>query len=172
VAHDLGLHYPDDRLYHRGHTWVKKEDDGTLTIGLDPLSEHLVGTPDSIDMPACGAELDLNQTAWRMKKQGREICVRAPIEGTVIAVGGPNAGWFLKMRPRRDPSDPLTFRHLLRAPEVHGWLTRELERLQLQLRAPNSPATLADGGELLPNIMDTIPEADWDAVLADTFLQV
>ncbi len=95
IAHDLGLHYADDRFYHRGHTWVKREvkreADGTVTIGLDDLAGHLIGNPDSVQLPEIGREVELNETAWRMKKNGREIRVRAPIEGTIIAVGLANA---------------------------------------------------------------------------------
>jgi hypothetical protein len=46
-----------------------------------------------------------------------------------------------------------------------------VERLQLQLRAPNTPPALADGGVLLPGLMNAVPEADWDTALADTFLE-
>lgn len=172
LATDLGLNYPGDRFYHRGHTWVKTAEDGTLMIGLDALAEHLVGNPDTVTLPDAGTELEINQTAWRMKKNRNEIEVRAPIEGTVVAVGGPKDGWYLKIRPRLDPHDPTTLRHLLRGPEVHGWVSRELERLQVQLRAPNTPPALADGGVLIPGLMDAVPEADWDSVLADTFLSV
>jgi glycine cleavage system H lipoate-binding protein len=167
----IGLEYPADRYYHRGHTWLKPQEDGTVMIGLDELANHLIGTPVSVRMPGIGDELDCNQTALRMQKNGKEIDVRAPIEGTVVAVGGAKEGWYLNIRPRLDLRDPVTLRHLLRGPEVHGWLSRELERLQLQLRAPNSPPALADGGALLPNLMDAIPDADWDTVLADTFLE-
>lgn len=170
-VHSFGLEVPSDRYYHRGHTWVKAEEDGSVTVGLDELAGHLIGTPDSVKLPAVGDELDLNQTAWRMQKNGRQIEVRAPIEGTIVAVGGPKQDWYLKIRPRFDLHDPLTLRHLLRGAEVRGWLARELERLQLQLRAPNTPPALADGGALLPDLMDAIPEANWDTVLADTFLQ-
>jgi len=172
IVHDLGLHYSSDRFYHRGHTWVQPEADGTVTIGLDEMADRLIGTPDSVQFPEIGWQVELNQTAWRMKKNGREIHVRAPIEGTIIALGAPAQGWYLKIRPRLDPHDKATFRHLLRGPEVDGWLAREFERLQLQLRAPNTVPTLADGGLLMPNLMDTIPEADWDSALADTFLEV
>ena len=88
-----------------------------------------------------------------------------------MGVGGAKEGWYLKIRPRLDASDPATLRHLLRGPEVHGWLLRELERLQMQLLAPNTPPALADGGVLLPGLMDAVPEADWEIVLADTFLE-
>ena len=171
MAHDLGLNYPPDRFYHRGHTWVKAEPDGTVTVGLDQFADHLIGAPDSVEIPERGSEIELNHTAWRMKKNGNEIRVRAPLEGTVVGIGGPNAGWYLKMRPRLDPRDPATLRHLLRGPEVHGWLTRELERLQLQLRPVNTSPSLADGGVLMPDLMNALPESDWDTVLADTFLE-
>jgi hypothetical protein len=166
-----GLEYWRDRYYHRGHTWVEPAQDGTVTVGLDEFADHLVGTPDSVAMPELGEEIELNQTAWRMKKNGREIQVRAPIEGTIIGVGGAKQGWYLKIRPRLAVREPATLRHLLRGPEVHGWLSRELERLQLQLRGPNTAPALADGGVLMPDLMNAVPEADWDAVLADTFLQ-
>jgi glycine cleavage system H lipoate-binding protein len=167
----LGLNYSDDRYYHRGHTWVKPQEDTTVIVGLDDLAAHLVGTPDSVSLPEVGQELEVNQTAWHMKKNGRKIEVRAPLEGTVIAVGGSRQGWYLKIRPRLDVREPATLHHLLRGPEVHGWLSRELERLQLQLRSPNTAPALADGGVLMPDLMNAVPEADWDAVLADTFLQ-
>ncbi|MGO9273412.1 MAG: glycine cleavage system protein H [Terriglobia bacterium] len=171
VARDLGLYYPEDRFYHRGHTWVRPEGDGTLTIGLDELAEHLIGSPDSIQMPEIGSEVEVNGTAWRIKKNGNEIRVRAPIEGTVAGIGGPKEGWYLKLRARLDPNDPMTLRHLLREVEVHGWLSRELERLQLQLGPPQTAPSLADGGVLMRGLMDAIPEADWGTVLADTFLE-
>jgi glycine cleavage system H lipoate-binding protein len=167
----LGLDYSPDRYYHRGHTWVEPAADGTVTVGLDELAAHLVGTPDFVDLPETGEDIEVNQTAWRMKKNGHEIRVRAPIEGTVMGVGGPNKNWYLKIRPRLDLREPRTLRHLLRGAEVHGWLSQELDRLQLQLRAPNTPAALADGGVLMPDLMNAIPDADWEPVLADTFLQ-
>ncbi len=171
VVHSSGLNYPSDRYYHRGHTWVKPAEDGSVTIGLDELAGHLVGDLDFIRMPAIGDELEANGVAWHMGKNGKKILVRAPIEGIVIAVGGPPEDWYLKLRPRLDLHDPISLRHLLKGREVYGWVARELERLQLQLRAPNTPPALADGGVLLSGLMDAVPEADWDAVLADTFLE-
>ena len=168
-VHDLGLDYPKDRLYHRGHTWIKAEQDGTVSIGLDALADHLIGKPDSVRLPKIGQELDVNQIAWRINKRGREILVRSPLEGTIVALGD---DLTLKMRPRLDVQDPLNLRHLLRGPEVHGWISRELERLQLQLRPAGTQPSLADGGVLVHGLMDALPDSDWSTVLADTFLEV
>jgi glycine cleavage system H lipoate-binding protein len=168
---DQGLNYSNDRFYHRGHTWVKPAEDGTFTIGLDELADHMIGNPDAIEFPSVGTELEANQAAWSMRKNGNHIQVRAPIEGTIIGIGGSKDGWYLKVRPRLDPRDPATLRHLLRGPEVQGWISRDLERLQVQLRSPNTPPALADGGVLMPGLMDAVPQADWTTVLADTFLE-
>lgn len=170
-ARELGLDYPADRLYHRGHTWVKPEEDGAVSIGLDALAGHVIGKPDSVAGPQIGEDIELNQAAWRIKKNGHEIQVRAPLEGTVLSVGGED-GWSITIRPRVDVRDPRSLRHLLRGPEVHGWISRELERLQLQLRPAGAQPSLADGGVLVHGLMDAVPESDWNTVLADTFLEV
>ena len=167
-ATDLGLDYPEDRLYHRGHTWVKVQQDGTVDVGLDTLADHVIGQPDAIQLPRIGEELDVNQIAWRVKKNGKNILVRAPLEGTIVGVSGNST---LRMRPRLDVQNPANLRHLLRGPEVHGWVSRELERLQIQLRTAGAQPSLADGGVLVDGLMDALPDADWNTVLADTFLE-
>jgi len=163
----FGMAFPLDRFYHRGHTWVLPEEDGTLTVGLDEFADHLIGHPDSVQLPILGSEIESDGIAWRMKKNGHEIRIPAPIEGTVVATGGEDEGWYLKILPHQ----PVNLRHLLRGAEVAGWLAGELDRLQLQLSAPDAPQCLADGGALMPELMDALPAADWDAVLAATFLE-
>ena len=56
----FGLSIPLDRYYHRGHTWVRPEADGTVTFGLDALGQRLVGTPERLELPAVGAGLTVN----------------------------------------------------------------------------------------------------------------
>jgi glycine cleavage system H protein len=166
-SRNVGINYSDKLLYHRGHTWVRPECDGTLTVGLDELAHHLIGHPDSVQLPVKGSEIECNGIAWRMMKNGHEIRVRAPIDGTVASTGGDDDGWYLKLRPR----DPADLRHLLRGAEVPGWLSGELDRLQLQFSTPNAQHCLADGGTLMPELMDAMRAADWDTVLAATFLE-
>ncbi len=164
----FGLNYPDDRFYHRGHTWVRPEADGVLTVGLDDLASRVIGRPDGVALPAVGSEMEEQGIAWTMRKNGQEIRVRAPLEGTVAEVGGIEQGWYLKLRPRGEAN----LRHLLRGAEVPGWLGRELERLQVELAPAGAVPSLADGGILVDGLMDAVPSADWDGVLAATFLEV
>lgn len=166
-SHNAGVSYSDLLLYHRGHTWVRPESDGTFTVGLDEFARHLVGHPDSVELPKLSDDIESDGIAWRMSKNGHAISVRAPLGGTVISTGGPEKGWYVNILPK----GPANLRHLLHGPEIPGWLASEIDRLQLQLAVPNAKPCLADGGTLMPDLMDAEPDADWDTVLASTFLE-
>lgn len=161
-----GMPFPLDRYYHRGHTWAKREADGTVTVGLDELGKRLIGAPDAVDLPAPGLRLHANGTAFRLKRREADVRVLSPVDGEVVATGGPEQAWYLKVRPE---AGELT--HLLRDSEVRPWVMREIERLQLALAAEGAPATLADGGVPVADIAVSYPHTDWDAVCGEMFLE-
>ena len=160
-----GMAFPLDRFYHRGHTWARLEPDGAVTVGLDDLGKRLVGVPDAVDLPAPGVRIHANGMAFRVKKRDADVRVLSPVDGAVVETGGPEGGWYLKVRP-----DSLDLTHLLRGSEVRPWITREMERLQLALSAEGAP-TLADGGVPVADIAASYPEMDWDAVCGEMFLE-
>jgi hypothetical protein len=82
-----GMAFPRDRYNQRGHTWVRLEGDGAVTVGLDELGKRLVGAPDAVDLPAPGFRVHANGTAFRVKKQGAEFRVLSPVDGEVIETG-------------------------------------------------------------------------------------
>ena len=164
----LGLTMPLDRLYHRGHTWVRPESDGTVTVGLDDLGARLIGTPDAIELPAVGTKLQVNGTAWRMKKSNADLRVLSPVDGEVVETGGAEKGWVLRLKPAGFGFDT---RHLLGGEEIKPWVLREMERLQLALAPDGVGMSLADGGLLVDDISKGYPEADWDAVMGEMFLE-
>ena len=163
----FGLDFPGDRLYHRGHTWVRVEDDGTLTIGLDDLGRRLLGRPDRVELPRPGDSLTANGAAWYAFRNETPVRVLSPVDGMVIETGGPDQDWYLKVRPTR--ANP-NLAHLLRGAEVSAWLRRELERLQILVLPAGAGASLADGGMLMEDLPAAQPEADWDAVYGKMFL--
>jgi len=138
----LGAQLPQDRLYHRGHTWVRREEDGTYTIGLDDFIHRLIGNPDRIDLPAPGAHLHANGTGWIMKKKRSRLRVLAPIDCVVIAQGSIEKGWLLKVRT---DEAPLRLGHLLRGEEIAPWIMHEAERLEKMFEMAHVGCTLADG---------------------------
>lgn len=165
----LGMDFPLDRYYHRGHTWAQLEPDGTVTVGLDDLGRRLLGEPDALDLPMPGDHLQANGTAFHIRKRGARVRVLSPVDGEVLSVDGEDGNWRLRLKP--DSIEEPAFRHLLRGSEIRPWLLREMERLQLALSAEGAAPTLADGGVPVSDIAASYPEADWDAVCGKMFLE-
>lgn len=165
----FGMAFPLDRFYHRGHTWVRQEKDGTVTIGLDDLGRRLLGSPDAVRFPALGTRIQTNGTAFHVCKRDADIAVLAPVDGEVVETGSLDGAWCLRVKPAA--ANELAFRHLLRGSEIRPWLLREMERLQLALTAEGAVPALADGGVPVADIAASYPEADWDAVCGEMFLR-
>jgi glycine cleavage system H lipoate-binding protein len=164
----LGMSFPLDRYYHRGHAWVSPQPDGTVTIGLDELGSRLVGPPEAIELPQPGSTIHVNGMAFRLRKRHANVRVLAPVDGQVVETGSPERGWLLKVKPAA--SGEPAFRHLLRGAEVRPWLMREMERLQIALTAEGAAPALADGGVPVADISASYPQADWDSVCGEMFL--
>jgi hypothetical protein len=164
----FGLDFPHDRFYHRGHAWAHPEPDGTVTVGLDPLGARLVAEPEAVALPAVGSHIQTNGAAWHVRKRGADVRILSPLDGEVVAIGGPQDGWCLKVKP---DGGQLDARHLLRGAEIRPWIAREMERLQAALAPANQAPTMADGGVPMDDIAAGYPDADWDSVCAEIFLQ-
>jgi hypothetical protein len=159
----FGMRYPIHRYYHRGHTWVAPQPDGTLLIGLDAIGWQMIGEPDAVKMPEPGSKVVNNGEAWRMRKDGLDVRVLCPVDGVVLQTGGPEDDWYLRVQPATKPPD---LRHLLRGEEVRAWVGRELERLQM-----GEGVCLADGGELVNEFIREVPESRRDQFLGELFLE-
>ncbi len=155
------------RFYHRGHTWARIERNGTVTVGLDGLARHLLGTPEQIELPQAGARLEVNGTLGWVTTRRVRVRLLSPVEGTLVGVTGTGLGFRLRVQP--EPT--LDVRHLLAGPEAKLWALRELERLQLALRPAGTRAALADGGELVPDVGAAVDRRAYDQVLGDLFLE-
>lgn len=164
----FGFTMPLDRWYHRGHTWVKHEGDGVYSIGLDDFGTRMIGTPDSVDLPAVGTQLRANGNGWTIRKDRAALRVLSPIDGVVVQTASTGEGWYIKVRGGEPEVET---RHLLRGEEVKPWLMRELERLQIAVSPAGVGMSLADGGELVPDMWKQAPQVDWDGVWGTMFLQ-
>ncbi len=168
AAGTFGLAMPTDRLYHRGHAWVKPEGDGTCTIGLDDFGARLVGTPDAVELPLPGTHLNANGTGWHFVRGGERLRILSPVDGEVLKQGSMDQGWLLRVRA--DDSEPAT-RHLLRGGEVRPWIMHELERLEFSLGSSGVGATLADGGEMVSDLRAAYPGVAWESFCSPFFLE-
>lgn len=163
-----GFTMPPYRMYHRGHTWVQEENDGTYKIGIDDFGTRILGRAYSVELPPVGTRLSVNGKGMLVKKSNMNIRILSPIDGEVIEQGDSEKGWYLKVKA--DDSKKVTA-HLLKGEEIPNWILRELERLQISFATCGVGATLADGGELAPDFHRHYPKADWDGVIGQMFLE-
>jgi hypothetical protein len=162
-----GFDVPADRWYHRGHAWLKSEEDGTVTLGLDDLASRLVGTPDALDLPAVGTHIAENGPALRLRAGKARVRVASPVTGEVVEQGSLAKGFLLRVRP----VGPLDTRALLSGNEAAAFFSRELDRLQLAISGAHGIPALADGGLPVGDLSRAIPAEDRDRVLGEMLLE-
>jgi glycine cleavage system H lipoate-binding protein len=161
-----GFDVPDDRRYHRGHTWVREERDGLCVVGLDDLAARLIGTGAELRLPEPGTRLRLNGTGAEAMRRGVSLRILSPLDGVVVEKGEESSGWLMKIRP----DDGASFAHLLAAEEARRWMAREADRLQLAIAPDPIGASLADGGLPVDDISAVVPRERLDDALGMMFL--
>ena len=106
---------PGDRKYTASHEWVRKESDGTLTIGITDHAQGALGDLVYLELPDAGRKVKAGEACAVVESVKAASDVYAPLDGEIVAAnesltGAPeqvNAdawnAWLFKLRPD-DPS--------------------------------------------------------------------
>ncbi len=102
---------PGDLVYTREHEWLRREDDGSVTIGITDHAQSALGDLVYVELPEVGQELDTGGDMAVVESVKAASDVFAPISGTVVGVNEAlgddpekiNAdpygdGWIVKLR--------------------------------------------------------------------------
>jgi glycine cleavage system H protein len=81
-----GYDLPDELYYHGEHTWVKKEDDGTVRIGMNAMFSGTAGDITYIDLPFEGDEVSQGDTCGKLQSAKWISKLIAPLSGEVVQV--------------------------------------------------------------------------------------
>lgn len=162
----LGLDIPGDRLYHRGHTWVRLEGNGVVTIGLDDFGKRLAGRADNVELPGVGERVEVNGPCATLRRGHAVAALRSPVEGTVVEAASTGTDWMLKVKLATDRS----LASLLTPREAGFWMIKELERLQECLAGRQTGLTLADGGALVRDVPAAL-KGEYAGIWEEMFLQ-
>ena len=152
------------RLYHRGHTWVEPSADGTFTVGVDDLLQRCLGRPDRVTVPEVGTVIQAGSAVAEVQRGRVRAHLTAPVTGVVVATGDYGDGALYRVAPV-GPGPRLD--QLLGGNEARVWMLREFEALQAKLLPAGTAPALADGGELVADLMGAYPDADWDAICGE-----
>ena len=77
---------PGDLLYTSEHEWLRKEDDGTVTVGITDHAQSALGDLVYVELPEVGQEVEAGGEMAVVESVKAASDVYAPISGEVVAV--------------------------------------------------------------------------------------
>ena len=126
---------PGDLLYTREHEWLRKEDDGSVTVGITDHAQAALGDLVYVELPEIDQDVELNGEMAVVESVKAASDVYAPIEGVVVAVNDALAddpelinsdpygdGWIVRLKPADGADDAE-----LMSPDAYQALLDELD---------------------------------------------
>jgi len=126
---------PGDLLYTKDHEWLRREDDGTVTIGITDHAATALGDLVYVELPEVDQEVEAAGEMAVVESVKAASDVYAPIAGSIAAVNEDLAddpekinaepfgeGWIVRMMP----SDDIDESELM-SPDAYQQLLDELE---------------------------------------------
>ena len=124
---------PGDLKYTSDHEWLRREDDGTVTVGITDHAQSALGDLVYVELPEVDQDIESGGDMAVVESVKAASDVYAPIAGKVVAVNDalsddPEAinndpygeGWIVKLQPGGDEGDLLS-------PEAYQAMLDELD---------------------------------------------
>ena len=115
---------PATLKYTTSHEWIRRESDGTLTVGITDHAQELMGDLVYVELPEAGRKVAAGKECAVVESVKAASDVYAPVSGEIAAVNAALAdspetinkdpygdGWMFRVRP----ADPAEFDALLDA---------------------------------------------------------
>jgi len=106
---------PGDLLYTSEHEWLRREDDGSVSVGVTDHAQSALGDLVYVELPEVGQEVEEGGDMAVVESVKAASDVYAPIAGTVTAVNEELAdnpetinsdpygeGWIVRLQPAGD----------------------------------------------------------------------
>ena len=103
---------PAELKYASSHEWVRKEDDGSYTVGISEHAQELLGDMVFIELPEVGDTVSAGEDCAVAESVKAASDIYAPLSGEVIAVNEDledspenvnsdafGDGWFFRVMP-------------------------------------------------------------------------
>jgi glycine cleavage system H protein len=103
---------PGDLLYTNDHEWLRREDDGSITIGITDHAQSSLGDLVYVELPEVGLDVDEAGEMAVVESVKAASDVYAPIGGNIVAVNEELAddpekinsdpygdGWIVRIQP-------------------------------------------------------------------------
>jgi len=103
---------PAELKYSKSHEWVRRERDGSVTVGITDHAQDLLGDMVFVELPEPGKELQAGQECAVVESVKAASDVYSPISGEVVAVNEAisdspelvnkepyGEGWMMRIKP-------------------------------------------------------------------------
>ncbi|MCK4576781.1 glycine cleavage system protein H, partial [candidate division WOR-3 bacterium] len=133
-----GYDLPDELYYHGEHTWLKKEEDGNVKIGMNAMWAGTAGDVTYIDLPFEGDEVSQGDTCGKLQSAKWIAKLIAPISGEILKVNEEleddstkinqdpyGAGWIVVIKPSNLDTDLESLYH---GDTVAPWMEAEIKK--------------------------------------------
>lgn len=77
---------PSELKYRDSHEWVRKEGDGTFTVGITEHAQELLGDMVFVDLPEVGATFAAGDDCAVAESVKAASDIYAPLSGEIVAV--------------------------------------------------------------------------------------
>ena len=77
---------PAELKYSKEHEWLRKEADGTYTVGITEHAQELLGDMVFVDLPEVGATVEAGADCAVAESVKAASDIYAPISGEIVAV--------------------------------------------------------------------------------------
>ena len=92
---------PGDLLYTKDHEWLRREDDGTVTVGITAHAADALGDLVYVELPEVGQDVEAGGEMAVVESVKAASDVYAPVSGSVVA-----ANEDLADEPEKINADP------------------------------------------------------------------
>ena len=112
---------PGDLLYTKEHEWLRREDDGSVTVGITDHAQSALGDLVYVELPEVGQSVENGGEMAVVESVKAASDVYAPIGGEVLAVNEELAddpekinadpygdGWIVRLQPAGDDGETMT----------------------------------------------------------------
>ncbi|MEZ9236624.1 MULTISPECIES: glycine cleavage system protein GcvH [Shewanella] len=103
---------PAELKYASSHEWIRKEEDGTFTVGITEHAQELLGDMVFVELPEVGDTVTAGEDCAVAESVKAASDIYAPISGEVVAVNEAledspelvnseafGEGWFFRVKP-------------------------------------------------------------------------
>jgi glycine cleavage system H protein len=158
---------PSNIFLSKGHTWLKKKQDGLIEIGIDSFGMMALGKLSVLKCSEVGKELKCGETLFEGSYGNKKVKFLSPVNGIVKSVNSDIVGNNIS-KPYETWGVQLASKdferrkgQLLSGTEAINWMKKEFIKLRnfIDSHTPNvelAGVTMYDGGSLSEDIASSL----------------